>query len=67
MEIIFVQLSNKACEIAMLEMLGEYGLGESLVLYSNSANRPLKEPEACTYFEDYKAIHLIAPSNDRCI
>ena len=32
-EIILVELADKACEVAVFEMFGEYRLGESLVLH----------------------------------
>ena len=35
MEVVLVQLAHKAGEVAVLEMFGEYGFGESLVLLRN--------------------------------
>lgn len=31
-EVVFIELSNEACKVAMLEMLGQYRLGEFLIL-----------------------------------
>ena len=35
-EVVFVQLANETCEVAMLEMFREDGLGESFVLHARS-------------------------------
>ena len=72
-EVVFIQLADEAGKIAVFEVFGQDGFGESLVLRGRwsvirfpasqlSSGRP-----CTTYFEHDKASTVITPSHDLCI
>lgn len=64
-EVIFVQLAYKACEIAMLEVFRQDGFGESLVLRSVSgAALEARLLRMKSHLEHNKASAIVPPTHD---
>ena len=66
MEVVFVELPYKTCEVAMLEMLGKDMLGEFLVLLFRQW-LSIRSRSVMGYLEDHEAIALISPSHNAFI
>ena len=68
MEVVLVQLAYEAGEVAVLEMFGEYGFGESLILLRiflfSKTTCGLHRIETMMYLEDHKAVVIISPPHN---
>ena len=63
-KIILVELSNETCEITMLEVLGEDGLGETFVLRRMSDISSNSRQVCRSHLQHYEASAIIPPSNN---
>ena len=63
-EIVLVELAHEAGEIAVFEMFGQDGLGESFILRGGSARVVDGGLSVFSHFEYYKASAIVAPPYD---
>lgn len=63
MEIVLVQLTDEACEIAVFEMLREDGFGKLFILYRiEQLASPVRTLEGAWHLQHDKAVSFVAPA-----
>jgi hypothetical protein len=66
MEVIFIQLPHKTCEVAVLEVLGEDMLGEFLILHKGQKRYLVYQRlfKLRTYLKNDEAVALVSPPHN---